>query len=181
MILHQRFYEQEPVVAQAVGLMFLFPEPMQEIIALGLSQIASQECQAHEVMNNVKSLGSEHVLSLYKSKRKRRNYDQNQIIHQAINHLFVLSPENRVFVSHKVIELVGFIQEFLKATNTLPSNANLRTMNQMMEIYVGFGPDESRQFLDALQDQFLRSLGTPLEALAEGDGGLRVWQHDSHR
>lgn len=177
-MINQRFYDKEPVVSRAVELIFQFPEPIQEIVALGLSQIANREFRAHELVHNVKSMGSENVLAMFKSKRRRRTYDANQIVHQAMIHLFVLPMDKRVFVSEKVVELVGYVEELIQHTSRNPATVDLKSVSQIVEIYVHFGPDESRQFLDAVRAQFLHSLGVDKVMLAEEETGLRLRQID---
>lgn len=174
----QRFYDREPVVSQAVELIFAFPEPIQEIVALGLSQIANQEFRANELMNNVKSMGSENVLAMFKSKRRRRAYDNNQITHQAMNHLFILPNDKRIFVSEKVVELVRFVEELIRITNRNSATVDLEAVRRIVEAYVQFGPEESRRFLEAVRAQFLRSLGADEVVVSEDEAGLRLRRID---
>jgi len=83
-----RFYDQEPSVSQAVELLLVLPQEMQSIIADGISLIAEQEFRANELMKELKSLGTEKVLAVYKSKQKKRAYDKNHAVHRAINYLW---------------------------------------------------------------------------------------------
>ena len=159
----KRFYDQDVNVSNAVEMFLLFPETLQEIIAEGLAQIAEIEYQANEALKDIRSLGTERVLALYKSKQKKRKYDQNPTVHKAMNYLMVISPENRHFLANRIIELMGYIQDYLKTCQMYTTSPEADKVQVLTDLYVQLGSDECRKFLTSVQTEFKRKLdGKPL-------------------
>jgi hypothetical protein len=109
----RRFYDKTPVIKQAVDAFLLFPDEIQQMIADGFSEVARRDCQALELANNLKSLGAELVLALYKSKRKQRGYDRHAHAHQALNDLMVVSDENRILLANTMLDIMRLVREYL--------------------------------------------------------------------
>jgi hypothetical protein len=154
----KRFYDQDPSVSQAIELLLIFPEEMQAVIADGLSTIAEQEFRANEMINDFKSMGSDKVLALYKSKQKKRKYDKNPTVHRAMNYMMILSPENRVIISKKILEMITFLQGYLITCKNLTTAPSLNGVERIRDVYVQFGPDDVRHFLAAMQEEFMNKL-----------------------
>lgn len=167
----KRFYDQDPSVSQAIELLLVFPEDMQAVIADGLSTIAEQEFQANEIINDFKSLGTEKVLAIYKSKQKQRSYDNNPTVHRALNYMMILSPENRLFISKRIIELIGYLQDYLKTCKLHEATPTLPSVERIRDVYIQFGPEDASRFLQAMEQEFTRKLRMkgeePQKALVE--------------
>lgn len=161
----KRFYDAEPATAQAVHLMMAFPGEMQEVIAGGVGVIAEREYQARELMQNLKSLGSDMILALYKSKQKKRGYDQNPVMHRTMNYMMVLTPQNRFFISERVVEMVGFVQDYLKICRDYTASPTLSTVESITDVYVQQGPEESRQLIRALKTDWMQKLNQNPQAV----------------
>lgn len=153
-----RFYEKDPLVKQAVDAMFLFPPEVQVIIASGFSLIAESDCKAKELMNDSKSLGTEKVLALYKSKQKRRPYDFDPTLHQAMNYLMIMSEENRRFLATKIIEMIGFMQDYLKVCQEYTEAPQSQTIEGITKTYSRQGPTEAKAFINSVKAEFERKL-----------------------
>jgi hypothetical protein len=168
---HKRFYESDPTVKQAVDVMLLFPAEIQEVIGQGFSQIAERDFKADELMNNYRSMGADKVLALYKSKKKQRAYDKNPAVHQAVNYLMLMTPENRRFLAIQVVELMGFMQEYLKACRQYQQPAQAQVAKGITETYVKKGPAEAQAFLKALVSEFQKRLSgeETLQAVSKGE------------
>jgi len=106
----RRWYDQRPQVSNTINLMVSFPPEIQTIIGEGIVYLADKEFLANEQMHALKSLGSEKTLGLYRSKSKKRDYDNNPLLHKIINYLYVLSEKNQDFMAKQVMELV--IQDY---------------------------------------------------------------------
>src|SRR5690606_18151945 len=105
---YKRWYDRQPRLSQAVRLMMLFPDEVKSIISDGIMLLANREFQVSEQMNSFRTLGSEKILGLYKSKNKRREYDQNELLHKAMNYLYILSEKNQDFMAEHILQLVKF-------------------------------------------------------------------------
>lgn len=153
-----RFYEKDPTVKRAVDALFLFPPDIQRVLAGGFAMIAERDCHMGEVENRGKTLGADKILSLHKSKQKKRPYDNCPITHKAMNYLMLMTPESRVYLAEKVIELVGFMQEYLKLCQSYSTLPDEKVVQGITDIYVTKGAAEARVFLGILSSEFKHKL-----------------------
>jgi hypothetical protein len=151
---NRRFYEKHPTVKTAVESLLLFPEDIQRIIAKSFSRIAERDCNAMELLKEFRTLGSERVLALYKSKKKQRKYDQNPAVHEAMNYMLVMNEDSRLFLASKVIELVGFMQNYLKLCKQYETAPSMETLETISSSYVERGPEQTAAFLRYLDSEF---------------------------
>jgi len=154
----RRFYEEDRIVNQAIDMMLVFPDDLQSVIAQGVSRITDKEFLTSRLNKHVQSLGADVVLALYKSKQKQRGYDTNQYFHQMLNDLLVLSPENRHFVCEKVMELMGFITEYLQTCKVYAINPERETVDAITSTYVKLDKMACAQFIRALKKEFMDRL-----------------------
>ncbi len=174
----KRWYEQHKTVLKSVELLETFPEEIQVVIAEGIIRLAERECQANEALSNLRSLGPDKVLGIFKSKNRRRTYDKTNPVHQAMNYLFILSEQNRVFIANQVIELVNLIYEYLKICQMYQVSAQLEEVSEMVRLYMEGGTVEAYQMLEASRKR-LQLLGPakveiPGENIAQNVQGLKV-------
>lgn len=188
----RRFYEEHPTVRKAVESLFLFPDDIQRIIAKGFSIIAERDCNAVELLKEFRTLGTERVLSLYKSKKKQRKYDKNPVVHDAMNYMLVMNEKSRVFLASKVIDLVGFMQDYLHVCKTHSTAPQIETVETIATTYIEHGPEQAKAFIKQLDAEFKkRLLGNPdapdevsngktpsvksvIEGIQSGNTGMRV-------
>ncbi|HEY9685483.1 MAG TPA: hypothetical protein V6C52_00760 [Coleofasciculaceae cyanobacterium] len=175
---YQRWYDKHQTVSKSVKLLETFPEEIQVIISEGIVRLAIRECQANELMDNLRSLGPEKVLGIFKSKNKRRSYDNNSTVHQAMNYLYIMTDENRLFIAGQVIEIVNFIYEYLKECKKFKMSAQLEDVSSITQAYIESGSDEARRLLAGIQQRFTskvseRSVGND-EFLSEDQKGLKI-------
>ncbi|MBX2860335.1 MAG: hypothetical protein KTR14_03815 [Vampirovibrio sp.] len=153
-----RFYEKDPLVNQAVEALFSFPPAFQSIIAEGLAEIAERECRANELAEQLKSLGTDKVMALYKSKRKGRTYDQNPQTHKMMNYLMLLSEENRQLMARETLQLMSCIQDYLSLCKEYESQTSAEAMQTLTGTYTGHGEKATREFLKTVKVQFMENL-----------------------
>lgn len=147
----KRFYDGEPNTKQTVDLMLKFPDEFQTVLANSMSMIAEGDFKADEILNDLKSLGTEKVLALYKSKQKKRAYDKNPSFHRAMNYMMVMTPQNRQAISGKVLNLMGHVQEYLQhcKDNNIPPTVT--TVEKLAEVFVRDGGDYAKHFLNEVK------------------------------
>ena len=110
----KRWYDQQATVSKSISLIETFPQEFQVILGESILSLAEDRCQVKELMAELKSLGPEKVLSLFKSKSKRRSYDSQQELHQAMNYMYVLPDESRIYIATHVIEMANYLYEYFK-------------------------------------------------------------------
>lgn len=167
-----RFYDQDPVVSQAVKLLLMLPSEIQTLAAECLSKIAETEYRMIEMLQETKSLGSDKIMALYKSKQKKREYDQNPAMHRALNYLMLLTAENRRMIAHRIVGLISHIQDYLKACQKFSIAPSYQQMGDVAIMYMHRGPDEANLLirdmeLKSLRQPKLRRRSEPLPATGE--------------
>lgn len=109
---YTRWYDKQQTVSKSVKLLESFPVDYQEVLGDTIIKLAGKHCDAESLMANLRALGPEKVLNIFKAKSKNRGYDKNETVHKAMNYLYVLPEENRVFIATQVIEVVGHLFEY---------------------------------------------------------------------
>ncbi len=173
-----RFYEKDPTVKRAVEALFLFPPDIQRVLASGFTLIAERDFKMQEVENGGKNLGVDKVMSLHKSKQKKRPYDNCPITHQALNDLMMMTPESRVFLATKIIELMGFMQEYLKLCKNHDVWPDAEIVQEISDTYHYKGAAEARVFITVLSREFKKRL---LEAGGGPSETVRVSDEDAEK
>jgi hypothetical protein len=153
-----RFYEKNPTVKQAITLLLKFPPDIKAILAKGFCALAEGEFNAHEMLQDLKSLGPEKVLALYQSKFKRREYDCDPNLTKAMNYLMVLTPEDQFFLALKLLELINVVREFMVLCKKHAISIQLAFIERITGIYVRYGLNEAEDFIVNTRHTFERLL-----------------------
>jgi len=151
---YQRWYEAYPKLTQSLSALETFPPQILDIILCGVIEVAENECRVNEILNSFKTLGTEKVLALHKSKARKRSYDRNPQLHKTMNYIYVLSDENRAFMAEKMLGLVQFVIEYLKACNEFQATPDGDEIGQLSTCYVRRGDVSARQLLDNIREKF---------------------------
>ena len=154
----QRFYDRDKDVREAVNVTRQLPQDMQKIIAEGLSQLAVRDYQVDKRLKEVRSLGVDRVLPLYKSKNKRRDYDEIPEFHAAMNYLRILEEEEQREVSQTVTELARFAQEYVEKCRFVALLPDNRKVALVRDTYIKLERVQAQQYLEAVKAEFLSSL-----------------------
>jgi len=149
--MNRRFYDQDPTVAQAVSLLLMFPPELQTVIAKAFAAIAERDFNMLEIMKEFRSLGTAKVLALHMSKQKKRAYDQDPLVHQAMNYLMLMESRSRQRIAERILVLVGHIQEYLTNCKTFNVAPSTQTVEKIADVYVQFGTEHVKEFLAALK------------------------------
>ena len=180
----KRFYDQDPLVSQAIHLLLLLPGEIQTLVAECTARIAESEYRANELMHNTKSLGSDKILALYKSKQKKREYDQNPLIHRALTYLMLLSEENRRLIASRIVGLISQINDYLRSCQASAMAPSIEHMRDIRSTYLKLGPEEASRKVKHIQEQTFRlgrrvrpapsGIPAKAESIIEKKLGLRV-------
>jgi hypothetical protein len=128
-------------------------------------------------------LGTEKVLAIYKSKQKKRIYDKNAAVHKAINYLMVLSENNRLWISKRIVGLMAYLQDYLKTCRLYSAPPTQQSVDALTNVYVKFGPEEVKSYLKAVEAEFINQgrqknptavQGAMVEVIMDEGIGLRI-------
>src|SRR5690606_12362088 len=111
----KRWYDRQPRLASAVTLSVLLPEEVQRMIGEALVLIEDRERMLHTQDSTCKTLGSEKIMGIHKSKNKRREYDQNETLHKAMNCLYILSDDNQDLMADHILSMIDYIRQYFAA------------------------------------------------------------------
>ena len=180
---HNRFYDQDPVVAQAVRLLMVLPNEVQTLTAECLTKIAESDYQLGKSLQDTRTLGSDKIMALYKSKEKKRSYDSSPAMHRAMNYLMLMPIENRRILSHRIVGLVGHLQEYLRSCKKFCMIATYQQMGEVAVAYMHRGSTEANHLIQAMELQGFRGgynrkpgeiLPAVGEFIAERNIGLQI-------
>jgi hypothetical protein len=153
-----RWYDSRPKISQAARLLFIFPDEIKSIISEAILLIADKEFRQEEKERQVRSLGREKILGLHQSKNRRREYDQNPHLHQAMNYLYILSEDNREFMAEHILKMVQYIQCHLETCQLAQRTPDLKEVAEIVHIYIKSGDESVKLFLKQLRHQFYDKL-----------------------
>ncbi|MBX2861335.1 MAG: hypothetical protein KTR14_08870 [Vampirovibrio sp.] len=170
---NKRFYDRNPDLSSAVETLMCFPPEFQSVLAEGIALVAEKECKANELLQQFKSLGTQKVLALYKSKNKARSYDDNPNVHKVMNYLMVLSEENRQFMAKNILGLFSHVQEYLQTCKTYEQESSLEGVQNVSNTYANQGDKATRQLLSGMKQDFIQKL-EQRETISGGGGDMKV-------
>src|SRR5436853_556626 len=122
---YKRWYDRQPKLSQAFKLIIILPDEVRSIISESMILLANREFDSNDPTQSFKTLGSEKVMGLHKSKSKRREYDQNELLHKAMNYLYILSDANQDFMAEHILKMVDYIQKYLGACREFKAEPTL--------------------------------------------------------
>ncbi len=164
--MNQRFYDQDPLLQESIKLASQLPEETQAVVVKGFNWIAIRHFQADTRLGNLKSLGTEVILPLYKSKSKRRRYDTLPEFHTAINYLRVLKPEERHYVADCLMPFNRLVVDYLEKctfTALLPDHARL---TKISETFLPMEKGRADDYLASVREELL-ALNAPPPDITE--------------
>lgn len=159
--MNQRFYDQEPLLQEAIRFTDQLPKEVQFVAVQGISEMAIRYFQADIRLGNLKSLGTEVILPLYKSKSKRRQYDAIPAFHTAINYLRVLNPEERHHIADRMVSFHRLVADYLekcKFTALIPDHTRL---THISETFLPMEKDRAEEYLTSVRQELLAIKGAP--------------------
>ncbi len=152
----KRWYDQDSNISAAVNLTLDMPNEILIIISDGVVLLAEREFQAKETLKNFKSLGTEKVLAIYRSKEKKRTYDQNPTVHKMVNYLYLMSPENQNFMAKHIILIMKLVQEYLQLCAVNQIEPQKTDLEEMTQSYANNGNEAAQKVLSSITRKFLR-------------------------
>lgn len=113
---YTRWYDRIPALSQAVRMMEKLPEARQRWISETIVNLMPMH-QVPQRTDGLKKVGSEKVLGLMKSKVKRRWYDQDPMVHQAFNYLYLMTDELRYEMAIKIMICIKAMDVLMVSSN----------------------------------------------------------------
>lgn len=150
---YKRWYDRQPRLSQSVRVMMLLPDEIKSIVSNGMIHLANMEYQVSEKMHTFRTLGTDKVMGLHMSKNRRREYDQNDLMHKMMNYLYILSESNQDAMANHVLTLMSHIQDYLQSCKVFKAEADMETVAEITTTYVEKGSGDVRQFLEHIKQK----------------------------
>lgn len=158
---YKRWYDRNPRLAQGVKLLILLPDEVKTIISEALITLANREFSEIEREKAFRTLGSEKIMGLHKSKNRRREYDINDTLHKAMNYLYMLSDDEQDFMSDHILNMIKFIQEYFATCKKFQINSEPEHVARITYAYVNSGSEGVEKFLKQLREEFYLKVFSP--------------------
>ncbi len=149
-----RWYDRQPKLSQACKLLFHFPDEIKSLISEAVLIIVDREFKQDKKPEQVRTLGGEKILGLHKSKNRRREYDINPHLHQAMNDIYLLSDSQRDFMAEHILNMVEYIQHDLQTRQISQSGLTLAEVPAITSRYLQSGDPGVTLFLKHLRLEF---------------------------
>ncbi|WP_303675052.1 hypothetical protein [Vampirovibrio chlorellavorus] len=164
--MNQRFYDQDVLLKESIQLASQLPKDAQAVVVKGFNWIATHQFQADTRLGDLKSLGTEVVLPLYKSKSKRRLYDAMPAFHMAINYLRVLRPEERHQVADRLITFNRLVVDYIEKCTFTAFLPDHHRLNKISETFLPMEKERAQDYLLSVR-QTLLTLNLPQSNITE--------------
>ncbi|MBK8190791.1 MAG: hypothetical protein IPK79_10125 [Vampirovibrionales bacterium] len=110
---NNRWYDKYPQTQKAVELFEQLSSQYQRLIAKNIAQF----CEDNNLLGGregLKSLGHTKVMGLIQSKAKRRWYDQDQLLHKAVNSILMMTDEDRQAASYRMVVTIESFEAYME-------------------------------------------------------------------
>jgi hypothetical protein len=174
---NRRFYDQDRIIGHSVELIKTFPIDVQHALAKGISMIAIKDHRADDRMHNFKSRGTETILPLYKSKKKRRYYDLNADFHNSINYFRILNKQECHDIARKVLGIASQVKNYLQTCKDVKKKPLQRNVEEIRDTYVEQGADRAEEYVQTLCDDLASMVGAPLTDISFDENRIRGTSH----
>ncbi len=170
-----RWHDKKPEMAKAIHFLGSLPNDVQTIIGDCVVKIAEKEYKVSQLMSNLKSLGSEKILGLHQSQKKRRNYDKNPATHKAVNHVYILSESDQAKMTKHVLNLMDCVFSYFELHQALNVPPEKETLQKLADAFTEGGLKQASAFNKALRQKLAQN-AKPAEYLKESQGDLIIGQ-----
>ena len=149
-----RWYDQRPQLAKAVRILLLMPDEIRTIMGEGITTLTRQEFEEMLKEKHYVSVGSEKIMGLHKSKNRRREYDQNEALHNALNYLYILSESGQDLMAEHMIQMLEYIQRYRDICQEFQQPLSLEEIAALTDKYIQNKTEEVEEFLKNLRNAF---------------------------
>lgn len=145
-----RWYQKQPRLDQAVKLLVALPDALQTIVSDAMLSRLQREYSSSQQEQAFRSLGLEKITGLNKSKNRRREYDCNPGLHNAMNHIYVLPGEDQDYMALYALKLLDFVKRYLAHCKTAQVPPSFKELDGLAQVYVQMGVPQAERHMERL-------------------------------
>lgn len=132
---NRRWYDEEPRIGKAIEQILTFPDSLQELLCTTLLSYVEDEERQQQLTEQLHSMGSHKVLSLYKATLRRRAYDQQSLTRDTINGMGVLPVESQHKVAEHIFALTRVVVRYLKLCSQYQQVPKGDSVSHLFQLY----------------------------------------------
>jgi predicted hydrocarbon binding protein len=147
-----RWYDKNPKLSRYINLLLDYPDDFQVTLSEGIAFFIEKEYKDRGYLTDLKSLGKEKVMALYKSKGRKRKYDKNPTVHKAMTYLFILPHEEQEYVMDTFANLFEFVESYLVQCRNRNETPTLSHLRELTKIYITVDQEAAGKYLDVIAE-----------------------------
>ncbi len=140
-----RWHDKKPELAKAVHFLSALPEDLQTIIGDCIIQIAEKEYKVSDLLSSFKSMGTDKIMGLHQSQKKRRNYDNNLTMSKAINYIYILPASEQHKIAKQALDLMDCVVAHFEIHREFGLPANNDNLKLLIAAFLKGGLRLARQ------------------------------------
>lgn len=150
----QRWHDNRGDLSTAFDMLTDIPKEVLPLIADGIILKADKDFNAEALLRSLKSLGSEKVMALYQSRKKRREYDQDPDLFRIVNHFFVLPEQNQDKLARDFIGFTDLVVEYMATCESFDKKPLEKELHEIRNHFVNNGLESASKYLHTLHKDY---------------------------
>lgn len=150
----RRWYDNQPAIKDLSETLSGMPDELKTLMGDALLWYMVRESKVNTKGKPYTSVGSVKIIGLHQSKKKRRQYDQNQKLHEAMSAFYLLSPPDQDAITSAMWELVGCVQSYYATCFLAKEASNLELVRTITKTYASKGSSEAQLIVQQVVQKF---------------------------
>lgn len=155
------WYDRTESLARSIVLLEKLSQPVLGVFCEAFQQMSLVERQINIQRLEVKSVGSDKLLGLYNSNRKRRYYDKNPALCRIIKHYALLSEKSQDFMVAQISQSVVLLEQYLRQFTTVKEGATPEHIADLSREHLLIPNHQTEAFLEDLRAFLIQSVSQP--------------------
>lgn len=182
----RRWHDNRGELSEAFDLLEHIPTDTIPLIADGIIAKAEKDFNAGELLTALKSMGSEKIMALHKSKKRQRSYDHDPNLTKIVNYFFVLPADNQDKLATQFLEFTELVVEYMATCDSFDIEPDQNQLAQLRDLFVETGSNSARDYLEAIHKPYHDAIQSdapipiqPTEPsrqqiVGDSDGGMKI-------
>jgi len=149
----RRWYDGDKAICHIVKVLKNFPSQVQTHVYDAIIHIAQKNFE----LKGLRSYGSEIIVGIQKARLKRRDYDQNEAFHKAMNYFAKVSEYHRAQLAVGASDLVKFTTTYFDSCKEYEQEPDMDEVKKINETYASFGEVRTKKYLKEVKNIFIKS------------------------
>lgn len=158
----RRWYDKEPRVGKAVEQILTFPDVLQQLLCETLIDYVEDEDRNNRLSEQLHSLGREKVLSLYKARASRRQYDSAPMTRDTLNGIGLLPDSSRQKIAGHIFEMSRIVVRYLKLCKNYNQTPNAGSVSHFFQLYRSGSLNSVEAALEQVRKRFEKMTQRPV-------------------